>query len=210
MNPMVSSRSGRGDVRRFEPPWGETVCVVTLDTGHWGLGLTAHAGVVVPMINDYLGPLVVDERIESIDDIAEVWDPMSTVAAAHIGAAGAASYAISAIDLALFDALGKHAQQPVYDLLGGGAHDRIAMYATGTDLAKASELGFSAFKIPCPWLEPGPAGVARAVGAVEAARSIVGDADPEIWRPISLAWTVLLRTVPPAELWLFSRQVALW
>ena len=105
MNPMVSSGSRRGAVARFEPPWGEAVCVVTLDDGTWGLGLTAHAGPVVPMINDYLGPLIEREPSGSVADIGELWDLMSTVGAAHLGTGGILSYAISAVDLALYDAL---------------------------------------------------------------------------------------------------------
>ena len=177
MNPMVSSGSRRGAVARFEPPWGEAVCVVTLDDGTWGLGLTAHAGPVVPMINDYLGPLIEREPSGSVADIGELWDLMSTVGAAHLGTGGVLSYAISAVDLALYDALGRRQGMPVYDLLGGPAHEAIECYATSSDVAKLADLGFGRFKIPCPWSETGPAGVEGAVAAVEAARERIGDAD---------------------------------
>ncbi len=177
MNPMVSAGSSRGAVAQFEPSWGEVACVVTLDDGTWGLGLTAHAGPVVPVINDYLGPLIEQEIVESVVDIGELWDLMSTVGAAHLGTGGVVSYAISAIDLALFDALGRQRGVPVYELLGGPAHDSIECYATSSDLAKLADLGFARFKIPCPWSVPGPAGIAAAVDAVEAARSTIGDAD---------------------------------
>lgn len=177
MNPMVSIGSDRGAVARFEPPWVEAVCVVTFDDGTWGLGLTAHAGVVVPLINDYLGPLVTGESVESVGDIGELWDLMSTVGAAHLGTGGALSYAISAVDLALYDTLGKRLAAPVYDVLGGPAHAAIECYATSSDVAKLADLGFSRFKIPCPWAEAGAAGVGAAVQAVESARAAVGDAE---------------------------------
>jgi len=177
MNPMVSTGSGRGAATRFEPSWGEVACVVTLDDGTWGLGLTAHAGPVVPVINDYLGPLIEQEVVESVADIGELWDLMSTVGAAHLGTGGVVSYAISAIDLALYDALGRQRGLPVYELLGGPAHDSIDCYVTSSDIAKLADLGFARFKIPCPWSVSGPAGIAAAVDAVEDARSHLGDAD---------------------------------
>jgi len=176
MNPMAGTGSGRGRVERFEPPWGEAVCVVTLADGTWGVGLTAHAGPVVSIIADYLAPLIVDEPVDGVDDIAELWDLMARVGAAHVGTGGPLSYAISAVDLALHDALGRREGVPVYDLLGGPAHDAVECYGTGTDVAKLADLGFTRFKIPCPWPEPGPAGVESAVAAVSAARSVVGDA----------------------------------
>jgi L-rhamnonate dehydratase len=177
MNPMVSSGSHVGEAERFDPPWSEAICVVILDNGVWGVGLTAHAGFVVPIINDYLGPMLVGENVDSVGDIGALWDLMTTVTAAHIGAAGSTSFAVSAVDLALYDALGKHVALPVYELLGGKAHDAIPCYATGMDVEKSAEFGFTAFKIPCPWGERGNAGIAALVEAVERARSIVGQAD---------------------------------
>ena len=177
MNPMISSGSTRGDKDTFDPPWGEAICVVTLDDGSWGIGLTAHAGFVVPIINDYLAPLVVGQTIESVSDIGEVWDLMTTVAAAHIGAAGSTSYAISAVDLALYDALGKSLGLPVYDLLGGPAREAITCYATGTSVEKNAAFGFERFKIPCPWLARGDEGITATVDAVEQARDLAGGAE---------------------------------
>lgn len=174
---MVSSGSGRGDKDTFDPPWGEAICVVTFDNGVWGVGLTAHAGFAVPIINEYLAPMLIGQDVESVADIGELWDLTTTVTAAHIGAAGSTSYAISAVDLAMYDALGKSLSLPVYDLLGGPAHAAIQCYATGTNVEKNAGFGFERFKIPCPWLARGAEGVEATVAAVEAARSAVGDAE---------------------------------
>ncbi len=59
--------------------------------------------------------------------------------------------AISAVDLALWDALGKLHGEPVYNLLGGKTKERLPVYATTArpDLAKA--LGFVGAKIPLPY-----------------------------------------------------------
>ncbi len=65
--------------------------------------------------------------------------------------------AISAVDLALWDALGKFHGEPVYNLLGGKTKERLPVYATTArpDLAKA--LGFVGAKIPLPY-GPGTCG----------------------------------------------------
>ena len=177
MNPMAGTGSTRGRVERFAPPWPEVICVVTLADGTWGVGMTAHAGPVRPIIADYLAPLLVDQTVEGVDDIAELWDLMARVGSAHVGTGGVLSHAMGAVDLALHDALGRREGMPVYDLLGGPAHDAIECYGTGADIDTLVDLGFTRFKIPCPWPASGPVGVESAVAAVTAARSVVGDAD---------------------------------
>ena len=62
-----------------------------------------------------------------------------------------ASYAISAVDLALWDLKGKLLGRPVYELLGGPARERILCYATGNDTDWHMELGFKATKLACPY-----------------------------------------------------------
>lgn len=74
--------------------------------------------------------------------------------------------AVSGIEAALWDIVGKATGQPVYNLLGGAVHDRIRVYANGwsykvskpDDYARAAvkavELGFTALKfdpLPRPW-----------------------------------------------------------
>ena len=64
---------------------------------------------------------------------------------------GLASYAISAIDLALWDLKGKLLKRPVYELLGGPAREKHQCYATGNDTDWHMELGFTATKLACPY-----------------------------------------------------------
>jgi L-rhamnonate dehydratase len=67
------------------------------------------------------------------------------------GSVGLASYAISAVDLALWDLKGKILKAPVYELAGGPARESQFCYATGNDTAWHMELGFRATKLACPY-----------------------------------------------------------
>lgn len=72
----------------------------------------------------------------------------------NYGRKGVAIQAISAVDLAIWDALRKLRGVPVYELLGGKTKERMPCYATtsGPDLAK--DMGFFGAKFPLPY---GPA-----------------------------------------------------
>lgn len=133
----------------WRPKWPSVACLVTADDGQWGLGMTRYGSPVIAIINEHLAPLLVGE---SCEDIAHLWKLMQALTSPYAG--GLASYAVSAIDLALWDLKGKHVGQPVYDLLGGPARPHIDCYATGNDTDWHLELGFVATKLACPF---GPA-----------------------------------------------------
>jgi galactonate dehydratase len=98
--------------------------------------------------------------------------------------------AISGIEQALWDIVGKSCRQPVYNLLGGRCRDRIRVYANGwsyqlkepADYARAAEKvvqqGFDALKLdplPSPWRTWIPKDQEeRAVRVVKAVRDAVG------------------------------------
>jgi len=98
--------------------------------------------------------------------------------------------AISGIEQALWDIVGKATGQPVYNLLGGRCRDRIRVYANGwsygmkepADYARAAEkvvaMGFDAIKfdpLPAPWRTYIPKEhEQRAVAIVKAVREAVG------------------------------------
>jgi galactonate dehydratase len=98
--------------------------------------------------------------------------------------------AVSGIEQALWDIVGKSCGQPVYNLLGGRCRDRIRVYANGwsyqlkepADYARAAEkvvqLGFDALKLdplPSPWRTWIPKEQEeRAVRVVKAVREAVG------------------------------------
>jgi L-rhamnonate dehydratase len=158
----------------WRPRWPMVGCLVTAADGTWGLGMSSYGRPVAAIVNDHLGPLLVGEDCVAVE---RAWDLM-TRAASPYSPAGLASYAISAIDLALWDLKGKLLGRPVYELLGGPARDRIVCYATGNDTDWHLELGFRATKLACPY---GPAdgltGLAENEALVARTRELVG---PEV------------------------------
>ena len=58
--------------------------------------------------------------------------------------------AISAVDLALWDLIGKVRSEPVYNLIGGLSRDEITFYCTGPEPAAIKALGFWGAKVPLP------------------------------------------------------------
>ena len=165
--------------RSWAEGWPRTACVVTADDGTWGLGFTHMAGPVCSIINDHFAQLLDGQNPMATE---KLWDMMRRSAAPY-GASGVASYAISAVDNALWDLKGKLLGRPVYELLGGPVKDRIFCYASNTMLDyKTSdylewylELGFKAVKV---FLRHGPdaglAGLNKNVELVAQAREQVG------------------------------------
>jgi L-rhamnonate dehydratase len=123
--------------------WKRPACVVTAEDGTWGLGISLYGSPVVDIINDHFAPYLVGENCMATE---KLWDMMVRMAARY-GSGGLASYAISAVDSALWDLKGKVLNTPVYELLGGPQKDKIFCYATGFDTAWYMELGFKATKI---------------------------------------------------------------
>ena len=64
------------------------------------------------------------------------------------GRKGLTLQAISALDLALWDALGKLRDEPVYAMLGGKTKDKLPMYATTIRPDLAQQMGFHGAKLP--------------------------------------------------------------
>jgi len=123
-------------------------CLVEIDTdgGLTGLG-EAKVGVgnlgnyaaLVTLVHAELAPVLVgrDPR-----DITALWEAIYNGTRAHyaaregrtfpiVGRRGITISALSGVDIALWDLLGKSLGQPVWRLLGGRLRDRIPAYASG-------------------------------------------------------------------------------
>ena len=97
--------------------------------------------------------------------------------------------AISSIEIACWDIIGKALGQPIYNLLGGRYHEKIRAYANGwyrcprtpQDFAKAAKevvrLGYTAMKFDpfgTVWRKPQPVELGLAIDIVNAVRDAVG------------------------------------
>lgn len=152
--------------------WKRAAVIVTAEDGTTGFGITVHSGPVVRIINDHFAGLLTGQNCMATE---KLWDMMVRGAAAY-GTGGLTSYAISALDVALWDLKGKILQRPVYELLGGPQKEKIFCYATGFDTEWYLELGFKATKIFAPFgPQDGLEGLHKNVELVARTREAVGD-----------------------------------
>ena len=163
---------------------GWLVIEIFTDDGFVGIGNAALAPQVTKQTIDlYLKPLLVGQNPW---DIEFLWQHMFRKTMAF-GRRGIGMVAISAVDIALWDILGKSTKQPVYRLLGGRTKARIPVYASRLYATEPSALaaeaqrykddGYKALKLRFGW---GPAdgadGMQRNLGLVRTVRETVGDA----------------------------------
>ncbi|MEM7134353.1 MAG: enolase C-terminal domain-like protein [Chloroflexota bacterium] len=200
-NPMSRYPKVKRHRNLWAPNWESVWCKVTAEDGTYGLGATNHGRVTAAVIEDHLAPQLVGKDCLAIDRLADMMFRLTK----PYGTPGLASYAISAIDLALWDLRGKLLEQPVYKLLGGPQKDRIFCYATGNDVDWYKELGFQAFKLACPY---GPAdgldGLRKNEEFVAQTRETIGDNCElmlDCWMAFDVEYTVrLAETLRPYRL----------
>jgi L-rhamnonate dehydratase len=176
---------------------GWLVVEIFTDEGVAGIGNAALAPQVTKQAIDlYLKPLLIGQNPW---DIEFLWQHMYRKTMAF-GRKGIGMVAISAVDIALWDLLGKSANQPVYRLLGGKTKQRIPVYASRLYAARPSELaaeatrykneGFKAMKLRFGW---GPAdgaeGMQRNVELVRTVRETVGN-DIDVMADAYMGWTL--------------------
>ena len=190
-NPMSRYAKVKAHRRLWLPKWRRMWVKITADDGTWGLGILGHAPATKAVV-EHLATQLVGEDCMAIDKAADMMFRMTK----PYGSTGLASYAISALDNALWDLKGKLLEQPVYSLLGGPQKDRIYCYATGNDVDWYKELGFTAFKLACPY---GPAdgldGIYMNEEFVANAREIIGDESDlmlDCWMAFDVEYTVRL------------------
>src|SRR5204863_2942362 len=100
---------------------------LTTTDGLYGLGSVGVGNGAAAYILEYhLKPIILGENPF---DVELLWEKMfrSTL---NYGRKGVVMEAISAIDIAVWDILGKATRQPVFNLLGGRKRDRIRVYAS--------------------------------------------------------------------------------
>lgn len=150
---------------------GGVIVEVELEDGTIGVGISTGGEPACFIIERHLKRFLVGQ---SPRDIEVIWDQMWRASLPY-GRKGLAIHAISAVDLALWDLLGKLRDEPVYALLGGKTKDKLPMYATTIRPDLAQEMGFQAAKLPLMY---GPAdgveGLKKNVALMEKSRASVG------------------------------------
>ncbi|MEO9966499.1 MAG: enolase C-terminal domain-like protein, partial [Reichenbachiella sp.] len=161
---------------------GWTVVEVETDTGLVGIGNVALAPrIAKAIIDQYLTPLVLGH---DPFDYEYLWQRMYRSTHAW-GRKGVAMAAISAIDIALWDLMGKETNKPVFKLLGGRTKEKIPCYASKlyrTDLKemqdeaqKYLDQGFTSMKMRFGYgPKDGTQGVRENLKSVEAIREVIG------------------------------------
>jgi D-galactarolactone cycloisomerase len=120
---QVFSRSGLRNTR------STTLVQVETDEGVSGIGSASGNGELIEVIvAKVLKPLLVGMDPTEID---EIWDK-AYFRGGHkeFGTRGIGVVALSGVDIALWDILGKVRGVPVYQLLGGKCRDKVPVYAT--------------------------------------------------------------------------------
>jgi L-lyxonate dehydratase len=173
------------------------VVEIFTDDGLVGIGNAALSPQVTKQVIDlYLKPLLIGKDPW---DFEFLWQHMYRKTMAF-GRKGIGMVAISAVDIAIWDLLGKSAKQPVYRLLGGRTKSRIPVYASrlysvslpelATEALRYKNEGYKAMKLRFGWgPTDGAAGMQRNVELVRTVRATVGD-DIDVMADAYMGWTL--------------------
>jgi L-rhamnonate dehydratase len=195
-NPMDSLQLAQASMGTFTFH-GWLVVEIFTDDGLVGIGNAALAPQVTKQAIDlYLKPLLIGQNPW---DIEFLWQHMYRKTMAF-GRKGIGMVAISAVDIGLWDLLGKSAKQPVYRLLGGKTKPRIPVYASRLYAAESSELaaeatryknqGYKAMKLRFGWGPvDGAEGMQRNVELVRSVRESVGN-EIDVMADAYMGWTL--------------------
>jgi L-rhamnonate dehydratase len=176
---------------------GWLIVEMASDTGEVGIGNAALSPRVTKQVIDlYLKPILLGANPF---DYEYLWQHLyrKTIA---FGRKGIGMVAISAVDIALWDLLGKLLKQPVFRLLGGRTKQRIPVYASRLysqkldDLAREAqqyrEQGYRAMKLRFGWgPADGAAGMQRNLELVRTVRDVIGY-EIDLMADAYMGWTL--------------------
>jgi L-rhamnonate dehydratase len=180
---------------------GTVVVQVELADGTVGIGCSIGGEPACYVIEKHLSRFVEGQDPHNVELI---WDQMWRATMPY-GRKGLAIHAISAVDLAIWDCLGKLRGEPIYALIGGKTKERLPVYATTSRPDVARELGFHGAKIPCRY---GPAdgieGLKKNVAVMAEARDQVGPDFPlrlDCYMSLTLTYAIdLAKALAPYNL----------
>ena len=172
-------------------------CEITTDCNTVGIGNAALSpSLTKKAIDEYYAPLVVGE---DPFDYAYLWEKMYRRTHAW-GRKGVGMVAISAIDIAIWDLMGKLANKPVFKLLGGRTKEKIPVYysklyagpieAMQAEAEEALKHGYTGFKTRFGYgPKDGMAGMRENLKRVEAVREVIGY-DTDIMLEAYMGWNL--------------------
>jgi L-alanine-DL-glutamate epimerase-like enolase superfamily enzyme len=175
---------------------GWLVCEVETEDGAIGIGNAALAPrVVKAAIDHYYAPMLIGE---DPFDTEYLWQKMYRKTHAW-SRKGIGMTAISAIDIALWDLMGKEVGKPIFKLLGGRTKERIRCYASKlygqpiealrAEAQSYVDQGFDAVKMRFGWgPKDGPAGMRKNLELVAAVRDVIGP-DRDLMCECYMGWT---------------------
>lgn len=194
---------------------GWLIVEVFTDEGLVGIGNAALSPLLTKqMIDTHLAPLLIGQNPW---DVEFLWQHMYRKTMAF-GRKGVAMVAISAIDIALWDLMGKSAKQPAHRLMGGRTKAKIPVYASrlyagpleqvAQEAARYKADGYQAMKLRFGWGPvDGAAGMARNIELVRTVRETVGD-EIDVMADAYMGWSLdyakrMMRLLEPFNLrWL--------
>jgi len=180
MLPIANPMSGHSEYKRHRKSWGinaigSMVVEIEADDGTCGCGVTIGGMPGCYIVENHLARFVEGQDPRNVE---LMWDQMfrSTL---NYGRKGLPIQALSAVDLALWDLLGKLRKEPVYMLLGGATKAFLPMYTTTARPDIGKQLGFVGCKVPCPFgPADGPEGMRKNVEWCQQSRALVGEGFP--------------------------------
>lgn len=129
---------------------GTLVVELEAEDGTIGFAVTTGGEPACYIVEKHLSRFLIGR---SPAEYEKVWDQMY-FSSQFYGRKGLVINAISGVDLAIWDLLGKLRGEPVYHMLGGAVRDELHFYATGSRPDLAKKMGFIGGKLP---LHHGPA-----------------------------------------------------
>jgi L-rhamnonate dehydratase len=128
---------------------GTLVVEVEASNGTTGFAITTGGEIGAYIVEKHLARFI---EGRAVTELELMWHQMYN-ASLYYGRKGVVLNAISGVDLAVWDLLGKLREEPVYQLLGGAVREELEFYATGPRPDLAKEMGFIGGKMPlhhCP------------------------------------------------------------
>ena len=181
------TRSSQGRLPKFQGPYDPArwrysgpysqlasaiVVIVKTDQGITGFGLGAGGAVASQIIHGHLRHLLVGADPLNVELL---WDQMYS-SAIYYGRRGVFVMALSGVDNALWDIVGKYAEAPLHRILGGATQAKVPGYITNANPQVGLDLGFQHFKLPVrDGARDGLEGAARTEALLREARSALGD-----------------------------------